>query len=243
MQGPGRRGGIQPLSLEEGHVWPPAGHPPASFAACQCRSVRRARVSGDAWGSRATAATVGRKSSDPATRQRASHAEKELAEGRRCGREPGLAQTLRQLSSFITVDADHEGSREQKPGQGFPGKAHSPQGWTGWEARLEKVGGRRPGDPPSPENVWRQRTPLPPTLCYTLIPQRDHGSPHETKAQLNKYSMRTQDLRVASFSVPRVSRSASRQEREGHVTPTCLELLPVIDGGEPPAPLGTGDGA
>ena len=152
--------------------------------------------------------------------------------GRRCGREPGLAQMLRQLSSFITVDADHEGSREQKPGQGFPGKAHSPQGWTGWEARLEKVGGRRPGDPPSPENIWRQRTPLPPTICYTLIPQGDHGSPHETKAQLNKYSMRTQDIRVASFSVPRVSRSASRQEREGHVTPTCLELLPVDTTGE-----------
>ena len=37
---------------------------------------------GDAWGSSATAATVGRKSSHPATRQRTSYAKKELAEGK-----------------------------------------------------------------------------------------------------------------------------------------------------------------
>ena len=36
---------------------------------------------------------------------------------------------------------------------------------------------------------------------------------------------------MASFSVPRVSRSASRQE-EGHVAPTCLELLPNNTTGE-----------
>ncbi|CAI9157395.1 unnamed protein product [Rangifer tarandus platyrhynchus] len=147
---------------------------------------------GDAWGPRATAATVGRKSNHPATWLRASYAKKELAEGKEV--RPGTrigTDAERQLSSFITVDADHEGSRKQKPGQGFPGRAHSPQGWTGWEARLEKFRGRRPGDPPSPENIRRQRTPLPPAICYTLIPQGDHSSPHETKVQLNKYSMRT----------------------------------------------------
>lgn len=189
MQGPGRRGGIRPLSLEEGHVWPLAGHPPASFAACQCQSVRRATgMPGDPeqlpprWEERAVIPPLG--STHPTSR-------KSLQRGRRCRREPELAQTLRQLSSFIMVDADHEGSREQKPGQGFPGRAHSPQGWTGWEARLEKVGGWRPGDPPSPENIRGQRTPLPPAICYTLIPQGDHSSTHETKVQLNKYSMRT----------------------------------------------------
>lgn len=44
-QGPGRRGGVRPLSLVEGHVRPPGGHPPTGF--------------GDAWGLRATAEKVG----------------------------------------------------------------------------------------------------------------------------------------------------------------------------------------
>lgn len=44
-QGPGRQGGVRPLSLVEGHVRPPGGHPPTGF--------------GDAWGLRATAAKVG----------------------------------------------------------------------------------------------------------------------------------------------------------------------------------------
>lgn len=164
--------------------------------------------------------------------------------GRRCGREPGLAQMLRQLSSFITVDADHEGSREQKPGQGFPGKAHSPQGWTGWEARLENVGGRRPGDPPSPENIWRQRTPLPPTICYTLIPQ---GGPRlSPRDQSTTKQIQYEDPRHSSgFFLRPPCQQVREQTGEGGARDPHMPGAPARrhDGGEPPALLGTWDGA
>lgn len=68
-------------------------------------------------------------------------------------------QTLRRLSSFNVMGADHEGSRETETRPRLSRQSAFPrQGWTGREARLEEVGGRRPLGDPSPENIQGQRT-------------------------------------------------------------------------------------
>ena len=97
----------------------------------------------------------------------------------------------RRLSSFNAMDADHEGSRGTETRPGLSRQSVFPTtGLDGMGSQARRGQGPEAGRPTeSREHLGTEDTP--PDICYTLIPQGDHGSPHETKVQLNKYSMRT----------------------------------------------------